>query len=154
MSRIVGIPRKMSTYAIASARMGKNTGPGRERSTATKSASGRMIASAIAKILTFSRNAFAISGKSALNRCPLKKAWWTCGQPGAFTIANASATNTIAVETSAIITPRRPSVAPVRPRRIFEPRSDSAGLLEDRDGDDLRQPARVDLLQRAVALQL
>ena len=56
-TRIVGTPRKTSAYTIASARIGKNTGPGRLRSTAIPSAATRMIASAIRKILTLILNA-------------------------------------------------------------------------------------------------
>src|SRR5438552_8774874 len=139
---------------MASARIGKNTGPGRLLSTAMISASGRISASAIAKILTFSRKADAMSGKSVANRCPLKNFSCTCGQPGAFAIANARPTKTITVLTSAMITPRRPSAERLRPPRIFELRSDSGGLPEDRDGDDLGQPARLDLVQRSGGFHL
>ena len=62
MMRIVGTPRKKSAYAIASARSGKKTGPGRLRSTAIRSANGRMRHSAIKKISQLRRNALAISG--------------------------------------------------------------------------------------------
>jgi hypothetical protein len=47
------------------ARRGKNTGPGRLRSTASRSAAGRMNASAMRKILTLTRNARAISGNES-----------------------------------------------------------------------------------------
>jgi len=65
MTRIVGTPRKKSAYTIASARIGKKTGPGRPRRMARPSAVTRMIASAIRKILTLIRNASAISGNES-----------------------------------------------------------------------------------------
>ena len=58
---------------IASARSGKNTGPGRLRSTARKSAKTRMNTSAMQKILMFSRNARAISGNVDLELVPVEE---------------------------------------------------------------------------------
>jgi hypothetical protein len=66
ITRIVGTPRKKSAYAIASARIGKKTGPGRLRRTARASAVTRMIASAMQKIFTFSRKARAMPGNESL----------------------------------------------------------------------------------------
>jgi hypothetical protein len=66
MTRSVGTPRKKSAYTIASARIGKKTGPGRLRRTARPSAKTRIRASAMQKILMLSRNAREISGKESL----------------------------------------------------------------------------------------
>ena len=63
ITRIVGIPRNRSVYAIASARIGKKTGPGSDRRTARKSAAGRISASDVQKSFTFSQKASRISGK-------------------------------------------------------------------------------------------
>ena len=67
-------PRKMSAYTTAKARSGKNTGPGSERRTAMTSAQGRISASAIRKILTFTRNASGITSSESWKTSPLKKA--------------------------------------------------------------------------------
>src|SRR5919204_6565121 len=87
ITRIVGTPRNRSVYAIASARKGKKTGPGRLRKIATKSANTSTTASAIKKIRTFSANASAMSGNASLKIDPSKNARWTSGQPGEVTTA-------------------------------------------------------------------
>ena len=66
ITRIVGTPRKKSAYMIARARSGKKTGPGMLRSTASRSANGRIKHSAITKILQLRRKALAISGNDDL----------------------------------------------------------------------------------------
>src|SRR5437763_15658168 len=91
-----------------------------------------MTDSAIANILTLSRNADAMSGKSAAKRCPLKNCRCSSGQPGALAIAKPSAVNSAAVLTRAIETARLPSPGRIRPRRILEPRSSLSVLLEHR----------------------
>src|SRR3954453_21338810 len=92
ITRIVGTPRKKSAYTIASARSGKNTGPGRLRSTAIRSANGRIRHSAIEKILQLRRNALAISGNDDLNSDQLKNVSRTVGQPGALVMATTTTT--------------------------------------------------------------
>src|SRR5262249_25199604 len=122
------------------------------RSTASRSASGRMIASAIRNIFTLRRNASAMPGKSDVKRWPLKNVRCTSGQPGLFAIAKPRAVKTSAVLTRAMTTVRRPPPRDLsRPPRIFELRS-SVGLAEDRNCDDLGQPGLVDLLERPVPL--
>jgi hypothetical protein len=63
--------------------MGKKTGPGRLRRTASSSAKARMKTSAMQKIFTLSRNAREISGKDSLYFSQSKKAALTSGQFGA-----------------------------------------------------------------------
>src|SRR5215471_10728245 len=103
ITRIVGTPRKKSAYAIAISRSGKNTGPGRLRSTATSSANGRISASAIRKIFTLSLNARAISGNDDLYWSQLKKVVLTSGQPGACAITTPRPTKTTIVLRTAML---------------------------------------------------
>ena len=130
----------------------RRAGPGSPRSTARISASGRITASAIRNIWTFSRNASAMPGKSDLKRSPLKNCRCTSGQPGLFAIAKPTAAKTIAELTSEMRTARRPSRGLSRPPRIFERPSSLRALLQGRDGDDLRQPGLLDLGQRPLGL--
>src|SRR5439155_23040456 len=104
-------------------------------------------------ILTFRRNAEAISGNVFANSCPLKKLRRTSAHPGELTTATARAAKTTTVLTIAIATARA-SPRTRTPPRIREPRPGISSLLEDGDADDLREPGRVDLLQRPVRLQV
>src|SRR5581483_4108129 len=131
-------------------RSGKKTGPGRLRSTATTSANARISGSLMPKIFTFSRNAFAISGKPSRKWFQLKNWPRTSFQPGACTTAKPSAVKTIAVLTSAI---ERPSLRPSSRGRAPRAGGALSSLLEDGHADDLREPRRLDLPQRAVRLQ-
>src|SRR6476660_6559930 len=124
---------------MPSARSGKNTGPGRLRMTARTSAKTRMNASAIRKILTFSRNARAISGIDAL----------TSGQSGACVIATASSVKKITVLSNATVTPRRPSPSPVTLLRIFELRFGFRRLFQH--GRVGLEPFGLQACQRAVS---
>src|SRR4051812_36962582 len=123
---------------IASTRKGRNTGPGRPRTIATTSASTRMMGSAIRKIFTFRRKARAICGNVSLNSPLLRNALLNSSQPGEWTIANPSPPKTTTVLAMAIRRPRRP---------LFK-----EALLQDGDADDLGEPGRLDLRQRAVFL--
>src|SRR5438445_8640658 len=87
ITRIVGTPRKKAAYTTASARNGKDAGPGRLLTTATPSASTRISASEMQKISTFRRNADAIPGNVLVNSCPSKNWVLIASQPGALTIA-------------------------------------------------------------------
>ncbi len=80
------MPRNRSMYPTASARIGKNTGPGRLRITARNIARTRMNTSAIRNSFTFTRNARAMLGNDSLNCSPLKNASLTSSQPGALMI--------------------------------------------------------------------
>src|SRR6476659_5724900 len=135
---------------MPSTRIGKNTGPGRLRTTA--SASGRMNASEIKKIFTFSRNARAISGIDALNSCQLKNVCLTSGHPGACVIARASTVKKTMVLSTAIVTPRRPSPPAVTLPRIFEPRFSFRRLFQH--GRVSLEPLGLQALQRAVGAEL
>src|SRR5262249_5265284 len=108
ITRIVGTPRQKSAYAIASARSGKNTGPGRLRITASTSANARISTSAMQKIFTLSRNARAISGIDLQNSSQLKNVVRTSGQPGACVTTTTRTTKKTTVLASAIATPRGP----------------------------------------------
>jgi hypothetical protein len=119
---IVGTPRNRSVYAIASARIGKNTGLGRLRRTAITKAKTSTTASAIRKIRTLRRKASAISGNESLKTAPLKKASRTSGHPGDVTTTTTMAAKRTTVLTSAIATEREPSAPP----RIREPRLPAA----------------------------
>src|SRR6478672_666465 len=134
---------------MPSARSGKNTGPGRLRMTARTSAKTRMNASAIRKILTFSRNARAISGIDALNSSQLKNVRLTSGQPGACVIATASSVKKITVLSNATVTPRRPSPSPVTLLRIFELRFGFRRLFQH--GRVGLEPFGLQACQRAVS---
>src|SRR6476659_2738498 len=135
---------------MPSTRIGKNTGPGRLRTTA--SASGRMNASEIKKIFTFSRNARAISGMEALNSCQLKKVCLTSGYPGACVIARASTVKKTTVLSTAIVAPRRPSPPAVALPRIFEPRFAFRRLFQH--GRVSLEPLGLEARQRAVGAEL
>src|SRR4029077_13510940 len=137
---------------MPSTRSGKNTGPGKLRTTASASASTRMNASEIKKIFTFSRNARAISGIDALNSCQLKNVRLTSGQPGACVIATASTVKKTMVLSTAIVTPRRPSPPAVTLPRIFEPRVAFRRLFQH--GRVNLEPLGLQVLQRAVGAEL
>src|SRR4029078_7553204 len=104
MTRIVGTPRKKAAYTIASALSGKKTGPGRLRSTASRSANGRIRHSAIRKILQLRRKALAIPGNDDLNSAQLKNCLWTSGQPGELEMTTPTTTRKTIVERSEIAT--------------------------------------------------
>src|SRR3954468_5667944 len=138
---------------MPSTRIGKNTGPGRLRMTASASASTRMNASEIKKIFTFSRNARAISGIDALNSCQLKNVRLTSGHPGACVIARASTVKKTMVLSTAMVAPRRPSPPAVTLPRIFEPRVAFRRLFQHGRAAGLGDPLLLEALKRAVALQ-
>src|SRR5580765_8142474 len=137
---------------MPSTRSWKNTGPGRLRMTGSASASGRMNASEIKKIFTFSRNARAISGIDALNSCQLKNVCLTSGHPGACVIARTSTVKKTMVLSTAIVTPRRPSPPAVTLPRIFEPRVAFRRLFQH--GRVSLEPLGLQALQRAVGAEL
>src|SRR6266540_2690065 len=114
----------------ASARSGKNTGPGSPRSTAMSRATTRISTSAMQKILMFTRNACAISGNDSRKIWPLKNWRLTSGQPGELTIA----ATTIATNTT---------VLAIKPR----------ALLQDRDAGLRGKPLALDLREGAVRLE-
>src|SRR5947208_3391562 len=113
--------------------------------TARSSASGRMNSSAMQKIFTFSQKADRISGNVLFASLQSKNCCWISGQPGALTIAKPRPVKMTTVLTSAMTTPRRPSP---RPRPLIE------ALLQDGSAGDLREPLRLQALQRPVRLQL
>src|SRR5437016_1501803 len=152
MTRMVGTPRKKSAYAMPSARIGKKTGPGRLRTTASRSARTRMNASAIMKIFTFSRNAREISGIDDLNWFQLKNVRLTSGQPGACVIATASKVKKTTVLSTATVTPRRPSPAEVTLPMIFEPRFVFRRLFQH--GRVGLEPLALQARERAVRAEL
>src|SRR6185295_13987209 len=137
---------------MPSARIGKNTGPGRLRTIARRSASTRMNASAIEKIFTFNRNAREISGIEALNSLQLKNVRFTSGQPGACVINTASTVKKTTVLSKATVTPRRPSPLAVTPPRIFEPRFEFRRLFQH--GRVGLEPFGLEALERAVCPEL
>src|SRR5258705_3391779 len=137
---------------MPSARIGKKTGPGRLRTTARTSARTRMNASAITKILTFSRNAREISGIESLNSFQLKNVRFTSGQPGACVIATASKVKKTTVLSRATVTPRRPSPLAVTLPRIFEPRFAFRRLFQH--GRVSLEPFGLEALERAVCPEL
>ena len=73
----------------ASARIGKNTGPGKPRSTAITSANTRMKTSAIRKIFTLIQKAERMSGNDSSNSCRSKNACLTSSQPDELTTTSA-----------------------------------------------------------------
>src|SRR5919198_2840355 len=101
---------------MARSRNGKNTGPGRLRSTAMKSATRRMKTSATRKSSTLTRNARRVSGNDSRNCLPLKKACFTASQPGEFTTAIPRAAKSTTVLATAIRTALRPSPCHAPPR--------------------------------------
>src|SRR3990170_8667220 len=105
----------MSTYAVASARIGKNTGPGRLRSTARTSPKPRMRTSAIRNSWTFVRKRAMDSGRASAKRAALRNSRWTSGQPGALTTVQPIAPKTTTVLRTAMST-ARPVVLPDRRR--------------------------------------
>src|SRR6185503_11315332 len=143
---------------IASARMGKNTGPGRLRRTAMPSAKARITTSATKKILTSSQKADSTSGNQVRNSSPLRNFCLTSSQPEELTTSRPSAVNTMAVDTSATATLRP---APPPPPRIRDRRSPAvddasvigAGSVEDGRADDVGEPLLLDGGQRSVRLQ-
>lgn len=113
-----------------------------------------MNASAIAKILTFNRNARAISGIEALNSSQSKNVRLTSGQPGACVIAIPTSVKKTIVLRTATVTARRPSEPAVTLPRIREPRFSFSGLLQDGCAAGLRDPLILETLQRTIVLQL
>src|SRR5436190_19261078 len=113
------------------------------------------------KMRTFSRNACATSGNDSVKSCRSKNALRTAGQPAELTIAR----TTIAANTTVLATaiPIFRASPPWREPRIFERRAvrpvsastltRPGSLLEDGRVRLVRQPLRLDLLERAVALE-
>src|SRR3954452_6354051 len=152
---MVGTPRNRSVYAMAIARSGKNTGPGRLRSTAIPSASARMSTSATRKIFTSSQNADRTSGNQARTSSPLKNFCLTSSHPGERTTRIV-----ISVKTTIVLSRPTATFRPAPPPRIRDPRSPVCAassmqvrLVEDGRSDDVGEPLLLDLIQRAVCLQ-
>ena len=88
-------------------RNGKNTGPGRPRTTASSRANTRMNASAMSMILTLSRNPLATDGNAPF-RCPQSKnRSRITGVPGAVSTTATMMVKKTTVLTEEITTPRR-----------------------------------------------
>ena len=108
-------------YAAARARSGKNTGPRRLRSTATIIATIRTKISAVTKMKTFRQNFSTILGNASAKISGSKNASLISGQPEEVTTAKTITPKNTIVLTTAIATPRAPSVR--SGARIFDPRS-------------------------------
>src|SRR5918994_5650776 len=157
----------------ASSRIGKNTGPGKLRRTATTRARISTRTSAIRKSCTFTRNARPTSGRESSSSSTLRNLKRNSSQPGELTATKTTIAMKIAVLASATATARRPSTR-VPPPRIRE-RPSRAGkgsgttgapggvvltgraaspssLLQDGVGE-VRQPLVLEALQRAVGLE-
>src|SRR3970282_1014264 len=133
--------------------MGKKTGPGRLRSTASARAKTRIKTSATRKIFTFVQNAERMSGNDFSNCSRSKNACLTSSQPGERTTTTATTATRPAVETRATATLRPPPPF-VRLPRILEPRFPfSPALLQDR-GALLPQPPDLESLERPVGPHL
>ena len=82
MTKIVGTPRKKSTYTVHMIRTGKATGARRPLPRAISSDRINMKNSATKKILMLSTKALISVGHAATASSRLKKVSWTLGQPG------------------------------------------------------------------------
>jgi hypothetical protein len=120
------MPRNTSVYTMDMPRRGKNTGPGRLRSTARTRASTRMNTSHTRKYSMLRTNFRAISGKDSRNSWPLKNASRTAGQFGECTTAHQRTPTTTTVLTTAMATPPAPSRRR-RSREILDRRSEGPG---------------------------
>src|SRR5947209_10808248 len=137
---------------IAIRRSGKNTGPGRLRTTASPIANVRISTSATRNTLMFSTNACAIVLKYRRNSAGSKNACLTFSQPGAFTTTRISTVKNTTVLSEAIATfrPAPPSMSPPRPPSRS---SSSTALLQHGRAGLLGQPRLAELLEGAGPVQ-
>src|SRR6476469_3091407 len=134
---------------MASSRIGKNTGPGSWRSTASTSARIRISTSATKKILMFNTKAWPTVAKYARNSAGSKKACLTFGHPDELMTISVSPANTTTVLPSATHTLPTDAGSIWAPRRgSLLPRSIS--LLQDRGADLVGQPGLLQLGERPV----
>src|SRR5439155_14864079 len=108
-----------------------------------------MIASAMQKIFTFTRNAVAISPNESVKIWRLKKACLNSGQPAELTTMRTIAPKKTIELATATATARPPLPPTFSPPRILELRSpSSAELLEERGA--AREPGALEPLERSV----
>src|SRR5665648_446035 len=168
-TRISGRPRKMSTYAVAAARSGKNTGPRAVLATARPSATTTMITADTAITRRLSQSPSATLGREDNATSTSKKDCRTRGQPGelvrtttAIAVTTRVLTRATAVDRAAC---RRRNATRARWRsdgvqsltgsasRLSCPKLRRAGSLEDRRTSGVGQPLRLEVGERPVRTQ-
>src|SRR6185369_7047701 len=149
---------------VMRARIGKNTGPGRLRRTATTRARMRTRTSAMRKIWTLIQKPLTSAGIASPNSFGSKKSCWTSGQFGALTMTSPSAPKKTTVLSTASHTVRRGSRADRRrteggscdSARRRSPAPGSKPIKADRRSSRpsvaARRPAAEPLLQLRCAL--
>src|SRR5665647_2375893 len=138
-TRISGRPRKMSTYAVAAARSGKNTGPRAVLATARPSATTTMITADPAITRRLSQSPSATFGREDSATSTSKKDCRTRGQPGELV----RTTTAIAVTTRVLTRATAVDRAACRRRNAGRQLADQDGVRE-LGGGDVQRGRQVD----------